>query len=480
MLFGGIAHPAHAAQPSIAPRIINGVPGTPGQYGFLVALLDAATLPSRGPFASQFCGGTLTTPSTIVTAAHCVVDQASGRVRGPAEVVIAVGPTLEQGQQFYVAPTSITVHPNYDIETASHDIAVITLATPVENAVILQPVSPDAAGRALPAGTTATVVGWGNTAPGGNSYPRTFRVGTVTIMPPETCGRGLDFAVAGLLFDGFERDEATPATMLCASGVTGGGDVIDACQGDSGGPLVATVEGQDRLVGVVSWGSECASDSPGVYTRVSGVYDFLGRAGALAGSPPTAAPSIVIDQLPSSLRVHFTAGADGVSVTAFAATALDPVTGKTANCVAAPRNSGSQASCVILGLIDGTGYEITAVSGNPLGQSPATAPVIASPAPVPVAGEIASVSRTSLTSVLFTSTRSADSGLEITSEKVVCTPNGGGRIRSADVVDGQALVKRLARKRYSCQVIASNSAGTGHSEPVIVKLLRPVSGHLKP
>lgn len=466
----------HSATPSVVPRIINGTPGSAGTYAYLVALLDPSTLTSRGPFSSQFCGGTLTTPSTVVTAAHCVVDQSSERVKQPTEVVIAVGNTLEEGQLTYLNVASIAVHPNYDIETANHDVAVLTLTEPFANAVTLQPITPDIAARALVAGLKAQVLGWGNTAAGGNAYPRTFRIGNVTIMPPEACGRGLDIELGGRIFDGFERDEANPDTMVCAAGVTPEGKIIDACQGDSGGPLVTTIEGQDRLIGIVSWGSECASDSPGVYTRISSAYEFLNRSGALAGTPPTAPPTISIDPLPSALRVHFTAAADGVSVTAFAANAFDPVTGKVANCVSAPKPNSLQGSCVILGLIDGTGYEVTAISGNPLGQSPVTIPVVAAPAPVPVAGEITKVVQVSSKRIRVTVTRSADSGLPLTYEAVVCTPRDGGPVKAARVINGKALVKNLTEVRYSCQLVVNNSAGSAHSEPVKIKKLRLAVG----
>lgn len=56
--------------------------------------------------------------------------------------------------------------------------------------------------------------------------------------------------------------------MICA-GILGEGG-RDACQGDSGGPLYYKSGGNDIIVGVVSWGHQCANGSfPGVSTAVS-------------------------------------------------------------------------------------------------------------------------------------------------------------------------------------------------------------------
>ena len=73
-------------------------------------------------------------------------------------------------------------------------------------------------------------------------------------------------------------DGSITDSMMCA-GVAEGGK--DSCQGDSGGPLVVTeVTEEDEikaeLVGIVSWGKDCADkDYPGVYSRVTANLDWV-------------------------------------------------------------------------------------------------------------------------------------------------------------------------------------------------------------
>jgi secreted trypsin-like serine protease len=58
--------------------------------------------------------------------------------------------------------------------------------------------------------------------------------------------------------------------MFCA-GVAGpaGGGGKDSCQGDSGGPASVGPADQAKLVGLVSWGEDCALPYKyGVYTNV--------------------------------------------------------------------------------------------------------------------------------------------------------------------------------------------------------------------
>lgn len=91
----------------------------------------------------------------------------------------------------------------------------------------------------------------------------------VNYIDSETCNN---------LYDG----DIVDSVMLCA-GVPGGGK--DSCQGDSEGPIL---DQDSTQIGVVSWGYGCAqANYPGVYSRVSGVKDWIdARICELSSDPP--------------------------------------------------------------------------------------------------------------------------------------------------------------------------------------------------
>ncbi len=288
--------PAQASThaPAAAPRIINGDEGDPAQFPFLVALLRADRVGAEGAFQAQFCGGTLTTPTTVVTAAHCVIDASSGQTFSPGSIVAAVGPRLRGADLRIVPVVTVTPNPAYVRRTAVNDVAVLTLAEPVTGVGVLRPLTPGEDGAVLKAGSPVRVAGWGNTVTTGKAFPDAFRVGSLVVFPRDSCGGGADFTYGGYTFDGFDDDQANDRVMVCAAGISGDGRIIDSCQGDSGGPLVSGSGAAARLVGIVSWGEECASSFPGVYTRVSSEYEFLQQNGAIQSAAPSIAPALTV------------------------------------------------------------------------------------------------------------------------------------------------------------------------------------------
>ena len=466
------AGPSAASAPA-APRIINGDPGDPARHPYLVSILQASRYADNGAFQAQFCGGALTTPTTVVTAAHCLVDEKTGEQRSARDLLVGIGPNLRDPALRVVQVSSIQVNPDYARRTAVNDIAVLTLAEPVTGVRTLRPVSPEEAGSLTAPGSIVEVVGWGNTSTTGKQFPEQFRIGRLVVFPDASCGGGKQFVFDGVTFNGFGSDEADARVMVCAAGATGSGSVIDSCQGDSGGPLVAGEGDAARLVGVVSWGEECASRFPGVYTRVSSEYAFLQDAGAVPAAPvvPSQPPALTVTVASGALLVGFTAAQDGSAATAFAATAVDPVSGQTASCVASVGARGT-GTCTLTGLVNGTAYQVSGIAGSAQGDSPLAGPVTATPAPVPTAGQLVRATPLKKGRVTFRVTPSADNGSPLTRQQVACTPVAGGVTRTADVTGARVTVAQLRPVRYSCVLIAENAIGSSQSAPLRIKAKR--------
>merc|ERR1712228_213772 len=180
---------------------------------------------------TSFCGGSLLSSDTILTAAHCVEYRSS--------VVIA----------FPQDDVSLRGGPN-------NDLAIVKLSTPVRFDDTVSPIC-------LPnptlsyTGKLAEVTGWGNTNPNGFNIPKDLQTVNVTTMSNEECNK---------LYINQTGEDAITKDMICAADPG-----KDACQGDSGGPLITLSD--DGMyysqIGVVSWGFGCATKTPGVYARVT-------------------------------------------------------------------------------------------------------------------------------------------------------------------------------------------------------------------
>ncbi|MFI6288597.1 S1 family serine peptidase [Streptomyces sp. NPDC051018] len=250
---GAVAPLASSPQAAADSVVVGGFPVHVADTPWVVALASRDRF--GGTRAGQFCGGVVVAPTQVMTAAHCLSRTVlGGEVSEVRDLRVIAGRTelvAAEGREIPVTGTWIS--PAYDPETNSSDMAVLTLAEALPASSVIATAA--AGDPAYTPGTGATVYGWGDTE-GDGSYASALRAAEVSVLPDQTCERAYPGGLGG---------RYTASTMLCAGDPQGG---RDACQGDSGGPLVA----QGKLIGLVSWGSGCGrADSPGVYTRVSGV-----------------------------------------------------------------------------------------------------------------------------------------------------------------------------------------------------------------
>jgi secreted trypsin-like serine protease len=291
---------ATAAARGSGEEVVGGEPVQDGEYTFVVSIQS----PFGGGRDGHFCGGSLVSPTKVLTVAHCFVDSRSGKPRSVNGMTVVAGRTLLTSKAGKEVPVrSAAVHPKYKGNRDSdYDVAVLTLAKPMVGLPTVELAR--AADRELErAGANAVVAGWGQ-----HRLPDPRRGGAdgaVDETRPDAGGAAADGRHPGvrpLLRPARPVVRGRSPTMVCAYKRS-----VDSCQGDSGGPLFVQRKDEVVQIGVVSYGFGCAvSNYPGVYTRVSAAESETSscgnsnsgrkRAATSIGSIP--APTVLADERP--------------------------------------------------------------------------------------------------------------------------------------------------------------------------------------
>lgn len=262
----------HHQQRQTSGRIIGGTPAPPTRYTYFTSL-------RRSKSNSHYCGGSLISPTLVLSAAHC---RSSSTTAGTLpNIVIGQSDFTNVNDGESIPVIEEIVHPNYGNvifengeqgAAPNYDFMLLRL----ERAVSLPNVKyvqlhnnnnninvDEFIDQAV------TVMGHGYTSSSTTVSTQLMEV-ELTTLSNEQCRQSQ--VVQGSPWTMY--GELVTDQMICAEGPS-----RDSCQGDSGGPLVVRGEGEDGAdleIGVVSWGYGCALDGyPGVYARVSEAFDWV-------------------------------------------------------------------------------------------------------------------------------------------------------------------------------------------------------------
>ena len=270
----GVYLPAQA-EVLYTPRIVGGSEAVPNEFPFMAYLYWSSGI------TSHRCGGTLLSPTWVMTAAHCVSGYGASSFR------VAMGMHSRYGVNPYAQTSAIKRiinHPNYNPSNFDYDIALLELVTPMTMTAqvgLAEPGFLPGSSALYADGVSAVVAGWGTTSYGGSSASSLLKV-SVPIVQNDRCDDAY-----GLL----STPQPITSRMVCAGDYDVGG--IDACQGDSGGPLFTVNAGTFTVIGIVSSGEGCAwKDYPGIYTRVSFFESWITSYTGTLGPVETLTPSL--------------------------------------------------------------------------------------------------------------------------------------------------------------------------------------------
>ena len=202
------------------------------------------------------CGGTLISNNFVLTAAHCIT------THEPADIQLTAGMHQQSSKDERDARqtrtvSAIYVHPEYDSNRLSNDIALLRVDTPFNYDTYVQPAC--LADDDPQGGASVIMIGWGAESID-TGMVDTLKQAYTTVV--DKCWRYWGVWVTD--------------RQICVADTARGDSV---CKGDSGGPIMTLIDGQYVASGVASFTHSCVTNgpdgAPNVYTRISSYRTWI-------------------------------------------------------------------------------------------------------------------------------------------------------------------------------------------------------------
>ncbi|XP_037293312.1 chymotrypsin-1-like [Manduca sexta] len=237
-------------------RIVGGAQAANGAHPHMVAITNGALI------RTLICGGSIISPRTVLTAAHCIGPIRSGNsVNRIARAVVGTNRWNSGGQMY--SYRRFAIHPNYNANTIKNDIGVLHTSSNIvwNNAVRPIFINYDWIGE----GMNSRVAGWGRIRAGGALSPNLLQLNVQTV-DGDHCMREVARVAASI-------NRIVPAVDPNVELCTFHSQNHGTCNGDSGSALVRVDRGEQ--IGVVSWGIPCALGAPDMFVRISAFRSWI-------------------------------------------------------------------------------------------------------------------------------------------------------------------------------------------------------------
>jgi len=310
-------------------RIINGQKAAKNEFPWMAQLREINNLYEPKSYSKLFCGGSILNGKWILSAAHCFITndpysvlKISRNANGfYSKFRIAIG--VQEVNQFetqsfygYEITTKnkirgeidnkdkqlgsgvfqvkkIIIHGNYSFEYLTNDISLIELAHGIYwdeyqdmGRTNIRPVClPDMLSSSSEEpeydhsiGGTCLIMGWGILNPHSDTHSNTLMYAQQDILPMKDCHS--KFIKSNIFLSNYGTSYLPNINVNICGTSPSETNKQDACNGDSGGPILCPLKNSIRPVkyvqyGITSWGLECASDTPGVYTKIAYYRDWI-------------------------------------------------------------------------------------------------------------------------------------------------------------------------------------------------------------